>query len=106
MKSNYYSVGSCETGISHVHGGQMYISSSEAQVIAHILKIAEEHPDDVHILKRPEENDGCVYARMPFGFLKIKPPKHMNLSEEERRIRSERLRQHRFQKTDPKSAES
>lgn len=87
-----------ETGISHIYGGSMYISSSEAPIIARVLKIAEENPDEVRIIKTPEENDGCIYAKMPFTYMKLTAPRHINLSEEERRIRSERLKACRFRK--------
>ena len=91
-----------ETGIDHIYGGSMYVSSSEAPVIARVLKIKENNPEEVTIIKMPEENDGCIYAKMPFSYMKLSAPKRIQLSDEERRIRSERLKAHRFQKSPEK----
>lgn len=38
--------------------------------------------------------DGTIYARVPLDWIKISPPKRMNLSEEERQKRAERMRAH------------
>ena len=88
----------CETGISHVYGGQAYVSSSETTIINRILKLKEENPDDVHIIRMPEDNDGCIYVRMPFSFVKLAGPRHLNLTDEERALRAQRLRNVRIDK--------
>lgn len=82
-----------ETGISHTKGGSLYVSSSETAMINRLRQIAEEHPDEVKILAKPEDNYGCIYLRMPFSYLKINPPRQLNLSEEDRLARAERIRE-------------
>lgn len=70
----------------------MYFSSDERRMINKILRLADSHPEEVTILKRPEENDGCIYATLPSEYLKISPPKHIHLTDEQREARSERLK--------------
>lgn len=55
-----------------------------------ILRYAESHPDDVHIVY---QNEGCVYAKLPISWLKISPKrKGREFTEEERAVSAERLR--------------
>lgn len=78
--------------------GCMYISSDEKKVINRILKLKEQHPADVEITKRPENNDGCLYAVIPAKWLRISPPRVNNLTEEQRRATAERLSAYRKKK--------
>lgn len=48
-----------------------YFSSDERRWISKIRKLASAHPDQVTILKQPEDNDGCIYARLPVRAMKI-----------------------------------
>ena len=70
---------------------RMYLSTDERRLITRILRFHEKHPDDVVILKRPEENDGCLYCIVPPSWLKITPPVKRELTEEQRRASSERM---------------
>lgn len=54
-----------------------------------ILKLAEERPDEVAVICRPEENNGFLFAHIPVKWLRIQPPKQM--SEEQREKAKERL---------------
>lgn len=54
-----------------------------------ILKLAEQHPDEVAVICRPEENNGFLFAHIPVKWLRIQPPKQM--SEEQREKAKERL---------------
>lgn len=54
-----------------------------------ILRLAEEHPDEVAVVCRPEENNGFLFAHIPLKWLRIQPPKQM--SEEQRERAKERL---------------
>lgn len=54
-----------------------------------ILKLAEERPDEVAVICRPEENNGFLFAHIPVKWLRIQPPKQM--SEEQRERAKERL---------------
>lgn len=83
--------GTYETGVSHIRGECMYISSSELAVVTQIKRLAAEFPEDVLIMAYPEANNGCIYAKMPFSFMRISGPRKRELSEEERALRAERL---------------
>lgn len=52
-----------------------WISSDERKWISRIRKLQEEHPDDVVILAEPENNDGCIYAKLPASWFKLNPPR-------------------------------
>lgn len=54
-----------------------------------ILKLAEQHPDEVAVICRPEENNGFLFAHIPLKWLRIQPPKQM--SDEQRELAKERL---------------
>lgn len=70
----------------------LWFSSDERKWITRILKLAEAHPQEVTIKKRPEENDGCIYATMPATWLKISPPAKKDLTDEQRQELAERAR--------------
>ena len=69
-----------------------YFSSDEYWWRDRILKLAESHPDDVNILKYPEDNDGCIYATLPKRWVKIKPPRTVDLTEEQLEELRERMK--------------
>lgn len=54
-----------------------------------VLRLAEQHPDEVAVICRPEENNGFLFAHIPLKWLRIQPPKQM--SEEQREKAKERL---------------
>ncbi len=70
----------------------MYFSSDELRWRNRIIALAEAHPDEVTILEHPDQNDGCVYAKLPVEYLKIQPKRNVNLSDEQRIAASERLK--------------
>lgn len=88
-----------ETSISYCGGEYAYFSSDEHKWRNRITKLAEDHPDCVEIIRRPEDNDGCVYARIPADWVKIQPKKSINWSDEQRIALVERLK-----KSDKKDA--
>ena len=73
-------------------GGEMFVSSDERKFINRIRQFAREYPDDVTIIAQPENNDGCIYARMPAKWFSIKPPTKRNFTEEQRAALSERAK--------------
>lgn len=77
----------------------MYVSSDQLRVINRIRKLAEQHPDEVTILRQPEQNDGCIYATMPSAWFKISPPIKREMTEERKAELAERLRTARESKT-------
>lgn len=70
----------------------LFVSSDHQKWINRIRKLSEQYPDDVTIKNRPEENDGCICATMPSEWLRISPPRKVDLSEEQKAELSERLR--------------
>lgn len=43
----------------------MWVSTDERRMITRMMKLIAEHPDETEIIKRPEENDGCLYCKVP-----------------------------------------
>ena len=71
----------------------LFFSSTEKVWHNKIRKLAEQYPNDITIIKLPEDNDGCIYAKMPVKWLKLIPKKEgRKLSEEQRAAATERLR--------------
>lgn len=69
-----------------------FFSSDERRWINKIRKLAEQKPDEVIVLRQPEDNDGCIYAKLPSRWLKIQPKIVRELSDEERDVLASRLR--------------
>ena len=69
----------------------MYVSTDERWLINRLLKFKETHSDEMHIIKYPEDNAGCLYLSVPAKWLKITPPPKHELSEEQRVIAAQRL---------------
>lgn len=81
-----------ETCFEYIDKEDAYFSSDERKWIARIRKLAEKFPDKVVILKQPEENDGCIYARLPQNFMKIAPKRAVNYTDEQIAMLTERLK--------------
>lgn len=54
-----------------------------------LFRLAEDHPDEVKILK--ENEDGSVFAHIPVSYVKISPPRQ--ISDEQKEAASERFKQ-------------
>ena len=83
----------CFDYCSREHG---YFSSDERKFIAKIRRLKEKYPDEVRIIKEPEENNGCIYCELPVEWFSIRPPKKMNFTEEQRQemlVRMQRIRE-------------
>ena len=90
-----------ETSVTYT-GKVAYFSSDEPKWRKRILKLAEEYPDEVHIIARPETNDGCVYATIPSSYVKIAPKNRRQMTDEQRAAAAERLRKYREENTQDK----
>lgn len=66
--------------------------SAEKKWINKINKLKERYPDDVEIIATPDDNDGIILVHIPKSWLKINPPKKMNLTDEQKAERAERMR--------------
>lgn len=69
-----------------------HLSSDEKKVISKIRKLMQTYPSEITILAEPENNDGCLYCLIPSKWVKIQPPKRMDLSDQERAERANRMR--------------
>ena len=69
------------------------VTLSKPSMINRVMKLAQQKPEEVRILVRPEYNNGYLYARVPVKWIKINPPKE--LSEETKKNMAERLRKGR-----------
>lgn len=70
----------------------MWISSDQKRIINRVQWLKEHYPDAVRIVKEPENNDGCIYATVPAQWLKISPPRSVNMSEEQKLVVAKRLK--------------
>lgn len=75
------------------------VSTNERKWINKLTKLAEVYPNEVHIMKLPEENYGALLIAVPKTWFKISPPRQRTLSEEQRAVLSERLKDARQKRT-------
>ena len=69
-----------------------WVSSDERKWVTRIKKLAEQYPDEVIIKRMPEDNDGCIYAKIPSSWFKIQPKIRRELTDEQRLILQDRGR--------------
>ena len=69
-----------------------FFSSNEMKLINRVRKLAKEHQDEVTILAEPENNDGCIYAKIPASYFRLQAPNRQCLTEEKREILRTRMR--------------
>ncbi len=69
----------------------MWVSTDERRMITRMMKLIAEHPDETEIIKRPEENDGCLCCKVPSTWLKIAPPVKREMSDEQKAAASQRM---------------
>ena len=81
-----------ETSVSYLGGEHAYFSSDERRWCNRIARLAEDHTGEVTIIRTPDQNDGCIYAKIPVSWFRIQPKKRREISDEERLILSERMR--------------
>lgn len=81
-----------DTSISYTDKERAYISSDERRWISKIRKLAEARPDEVVIKYQPEDNDGCICATVPTCWIKVSPPRRVEMTEEQRQASAERMR--------------
>ena len=79
-----------ETSISYTDS-KAWVSSDERKWCNRIRKLAEQYPDDVAVIRMPEDNDGCIYATLPSSWLRIQPKIKRDLSDEQRLVMRERM---------------
>ena len=80
-----------ETCIEYCEPGWAWMSTDERRWINKLRKLAEERPDECVILKQPEDNGGFIYATFPQKWVRVNPPKVVNLTDEQKAARAEAL---------------
>lgn len=81
-----------ETCCEYLDDKVMWVSSDQQKIINKVRKLAEAYPDNVTIKREPETNDGCIYATMPADWLKLSPPRKIEMSDDQKAEVAERLR--------------
>lgn len=84
-----------ETCINYCEPGTAYMSSDERKWINKIRKLNVEHPGECIIVKEPEANGGSIYAKFPISWIKVRPPKRVSMTDEQRARAAERLARNR-----------
>jgi hypothetical protein len=81
-----------DTSISYTDRDYAYFSSDEAKWVRKIHALKAEHPDQVSIEHEPEQNDGCICAKIPVEWIKIQPKRVSTMTDEQRAMAAERLK--------------
>jgi len=81
-----------ETCFNYCEIDKGFFSSNEKRWITKVTKLAEQYPDECQILKQPESNEGFIYAKLPTKWLKIGPPRKVEMTDEQKAELSERMR--------------
>lgn len=82
-----------ETCFNYCDPNKGFFSSDERRWINKIRKLKEQYPDDIRIIAEPETNDGCIYCQLPASWLKIQPKRKIDLTDEEREVMRERMKE-------------
>ena len=80
-----------ETCFDYCNREHGFFSSDEGKFIRTIRKLKEEYPEKVRIIREPEENDGCMYCELPVEWFSIRPPRKVNLTDEQKKEIADRL---------------
>ena len=66
------------------------VTFSARKWVNKIKKYGESHPDEIDYI---ENQDGSICGHIPVTWLKISPPRQVNLSEDQKKERAARMRQ-------------
>ena len=80
-----------ETACGYLDDKVMWVSTDEIKWKNRIEQWAQEYPEECVITVRPENNDGCMCAKMPASWFRMRPPIKRNLTDEQREAMGERL---------------
>lgn len=89
-----------ETAINYLDDRVMHVSTDEMKWKNRIEQWAKEYPEECVITVRPENNDGCMCAKMPASWFRMRPPIKRNLTDEQREEMGNRLRKARKNRED------
>lgn len=72
-----------------------WVSTDERKTINRIMRLMEQYPGEVKVIKKPEENHGMLYCTIPSKWVRIAPPRKVELTDEERAEIGNRLKMQR-----------
>ena len=81
-----------DTGISYCSSEWAYFYSDERRWQTIIKKLADSYPDECIITIKPEDNGGVMCAKVLPRWMVVRPPRHVEISDERRAALSERAR--------------
>lgn len=90
-----------ETCFNYDNRERAWFSSDELKWINKLHNLKEKYPELVEILREPEENDGCIYAKVPSSWFKMQPKRESNMTEEQKEELRQRLQNMREKKDKP-----
>ena len=73
-----------ETCLNYTDRDKAYFSSDERRFITKIRKLKEKYPEQVRIIKQPEDNDGCIYCQIPVEWFKVAPKRSVSDEQKEK----------------------
>lgn len=80
-----------ETVFEHLDGNKTFtVSTDERTWKNRLVKLAEQHPDEVECVA--VNRDGSVMFHIPASWVKIRPPRKVNMSDERKAELAERMR--------------
>ena len=83
-----------ETCFNYTEKNHGFFSSDERRFINKVRKLKEKYPEQVRIIREPEQNDGCIYCELPIAWLKIIPTKIVSEEQKEKsRVRMKQMRE-------------
>ena len=81
-----------ETCFNYCEPKKGFFSSDERKWISYMRKLNSRYPDEVIILRQPEDNDGCIYVQLPPSYMRFYGKRQSNMTEEQRKAASERMK--------------
>lgn len=88
-----------ETSIDYIDYDKAIVSTDEPKWHRRIRAYRQQYPDQVRIKYEPETNDGNMVAEVPVKWIQIRPPRALNLTDEQRVERAEKMRNLRARQT-------
>lgn len=83
-----------ETIYEHADGNDTFtVTAAERWSVGMIRRLAEKHPGEVDITA--ENEDGSIVAHVPASWMRIIPKRSVELTDEQREERAERMRKAR-----------
>ena len=80
-----------ETCLNYCDKENAFFSTDEKRLINKIRRFKQRHPDEVTILAEPENNDGCIYVKLPVAVFRLQWPTKCEMTEEQLQASAERL---------------